>query len=85
MEFESIEQFKKLGYLVQLPGLSDNTYFMIRHGNKGTRRIYVRVTKKLAKISVFENNTACQLNRKERSLIDKLVFEDLKLQEYKYI
>ncbi len=85
MEFESIEGFKKLGYLVQLPGVSDNTYFMVKHGNKGTRRIYVKVTKKLAKISVFENNTPCQLNRKELSLIDKLVFEDLNLKEYKYI
>ena len=84
-ELKSIEGFKQLGYIVQLPTLTDKTYFMVKQGKKGTKRIYITVTKSTAKIYSYENNKACDLDKKEKVLIDSLVFEDLNLKSYEYL
>ena len=42
-----LDSFKELGYLIQEP-TTDKTYFFIKQTEKGTRRIYVKLKKKIA-------------------------------------
>ena len=84
-ELKSIKGFKQLGYIVQPPSLTDKTYFMVKQGKNGTKRIYITITKSIAKIYAYENNKDCELDKKEKALINSLVFEDLNLTWYEYL
>ena len=82
-EFESLNGLKKLGYLIQLPNEKSKEYFMVKQFDNYSKRIYINVNKYSAKIEVIGGDN--ELTSQEEKLIQKLVFEDLNLREYKII
>lgn len=86
MEFESLNDFRKLGYMVQEPSLTDKTYFLVKHTGKESKRIYIKIGKKSAKVEVLDmKGTKSPLTSKESRALEKLIFEDLNLTTYSFI
>lgn len=76
-----LDSFKELGYLIQEP-TTDKTYFFIKQTEKGTRRIYVKLKKKIAKVDCYFNYNVCNPTDEEMSLINDWLIVDLDLDGY---
>lgn len=85
MEPITLNEFKKLGYLCQLPTATDKTYFLTKQTDKGARQIYIKIYSKSAKVEVLQNYKKTTLDKKETRLIEKLIFVDLELMQYEVI
>lgn len=76
-----LDSFKELGYLIQEP-TTDKTYFFIKQTEKGTRRIYVKLKKKIAKVDCYFNYNVSNLTDEEMALINDWLIVDLDLDGY---
>ncbi len=81
-DLESLNGFKKLGYTVQLPTGKLQEYFMIKQFDGYSKRIYIRVGKVSATVEIISKK---KLDNTEQNLLDRLIFKDFGLKEYKII
>ena len=81
----TLNEFRKLGYLCQLPSATDKTYFLTKQTDNGARQIYIMVFSKSAKVEVLQNYKKSTLDKRETRLMEKLIFGDLQLLQYELI
>ncbi len=81
-DLKSLNDFKKLGYIIQLPNGKLQEYFMVKQFDGYSKRIYIRVGKISATVEIIPKK---KLDNTEQRLLDNLIFEDFGLKEYKII
>ena len=68
---EILDTFNRLGYIIQEPTEKDKTYFLIKHTDKGTKMIYLKLKKKFLQVEVLFNFNIGELTKSEDKLISE--------------
>lgn len=69
---EILNQFSKIGYLIQEPNGKDNTYFFVNHTEATTRTVWLKL-KKIPEITAKLNYRPVGLTNTEETLISELI------------
>lgn len=75
-------EFKKLGYVFQLPNSEGQFYYLVKQTNDGAKQIFIKTNKRSAQVEILENYKKGKLDNKETVLLERLILEDLDLSEY---
>jgi len=79
-------EFKKLGYVFQLPNSEGQFYYLVKQTNDGARQIFIKKTgSKAAQVEVIQDYKNTNPDKKEEDLLQKFILEDLGLSQYQYI
>lgn len=81
---EILNEFRKLGYVIQEPS-KDKTYYFVNQLDTGTKQIYIKLMKNSAKVSYrknFKDVDPSAFSELECNLVEDLIFEGYQLKHY---